>query len=337
MLEIVVVCTLVGLIAILQGGDDPTAVWLPRLMFFGAASIRLIPSTTRSLNYVNRARANIAAAESVHASLVELPKHPSTWQDPEDRKPITFGDTIAFDDVTVKYENADRPALDGISLSIARGSTVALVGPTGAGKTTAADVLLGLLRPQSGELIIDGVSVRSNESSWQEFVGYVPQFIYLADLTIRENIALGVPADEIDDADVWRALEQASAEDFVRALPTNIDTRVGERGVMLSGGQRQRIGIARALYFAPQVLVMDEATSALDSGTEAAIADATARLAGDTTLVLIAHRITTVRHADRIVVMDNGKIVDTGTFDELMVSSELFRELARGVATDAPA
>lgn len=328
-LEVIVVATLVGFTAILQSSGEPVAIWMPRLVFFGAAAIRLAPAAIRGLNYVNTLRGNQAMAEAVYEGLLALPKHVAAERVPGDA--FAFTSSVTFGDVTVTYPNATTPALDGLNLTIHHGTTVAFVGPTGAGKTTAVDVLLGLIRPDSGAVRIDGQAITGQEQRWQPRLGYVPQFIYLADLTIRENIAFGVPPSKVSDAQVWKALEFAAIDDFVQGLPDGIDTRVGERGVMLSGGQRQRLGIARALYFEPELLVMDEATSALDSDTEQRIAEATQRLQGATTMVLIAHRLTTVRHADKIVVFDAGKVADEGTFDELLERSELFRKLARGL------
>lgn len=328
-IEILVVATLVGFTMILQGGDQPVSVWMPRLVFFGASAIRLAPSAMRMVSSVNQLRANQANAEVVYESLHTMPQHVS--RRPQSLTPFAFEEQVTFKDVVVQYPNAHEPALKGLNLHINHGETIALVGPTGAGKTTAIDVLLGLIRPDSGAVYVDGVDITGNEDRWQPRLGYVPQFIYLADLSIRENIAFGVPPDQVNDDHVWEALRFAAIDDFVRDLPDQLSTRVGERGVMLSGGQRQRIGIARALYFKPEILVMDEATSALDSETERKIAEATQRLQGAVTMVLIAHRITTVRHADRILILDNGQLLDAGNFEELAARSELFRQLARGL------
>lgn len=328
-LEVLVVATMVGLTVVLHSGGDPVSTWLPRLVFFGAASIRLAPAAIRIVNYVNQLRNNQARAESVFESLRDIPQHVVAARKRDDA--LTFTQSVEFRNVRVQYENAEGYALDGLNLEIPYGQTVALVGPTGAGKTTAIDALLGLIRPTSGAIYVDDVDITGQEQRWQPRLGYVPQFIYLADLNIRENVAFGVPRDQMDDAQVWKALEFSAIADFVRSLPNGLDTHIGERGVMLSGGQRQRIGIARALYFNPEMLIMDEATSALDTETEQKIADATRRLQGAVTMVLIAHRITTVRHADRIILMDQGKIADHGTFEELVERSELFRKLAKGL------
>lgn len=328
-IEILVVSTLVGFTMVLQGGDQPVSVWMPQLVFFGAAAIRLAPAAMRIVSSVNTLRSNQANAEVVYDSLYVMPQHvPRRTERPT---PFNFADRVEFRDVRVQYPNAEDFALNGLNLEVKHGETIALVGPTGAGKTTAIDVLLGLIRPDQGAVFVDGVDITGEEDRWQPRLGYVPQFIYLADMSVRENIAFGVPKETVSDDDVWEALRFAAIDDFIRELPDQLDTRVGERGVMLSGGQRQRIGIARALYFKPEILVMDEATSALDSETERQIAEATQRLQGAVTMVLIAHRITTVRHADRIVILQNGQLLDQGNFDELVERSELFRQLARGL------
>lgn len=328
-IEILVVATLVGFTMILQGGDQPVSVWMPRLVFFGASAIRLAPSAIRIVNSMNQLRANQANAEIVYESLHVIPQH--VQSNGRRTEPIAFKKRVEFNNVYVKYPQSHDHALKGLNLHIDHGETIALVGPTGAGKTTAIDVLLGLIRPDKGAVIVDGTDITGQEPRWQSRLGYVPQFIYLADMSIRENIAFGVPPDQVNDEDVWEALRFAAIDDFVRGLPDQLNTRVGERGVMLSGGQRQRIGIARALYFKPEILVMDEATSALDSETERKIAEATQRLQGAVTMVLIAHRITTVRHADRIIILEDGQLSDAGNFEELAERSELFRQLARGL------
>ncbi len=198
----------------------------------------------------------------------------------------------------------------------------------GAGKTTVVDLLLGLLEPQRGGVLVDGKDINVNLSAWQRNIGYIPQFIYLADETLRKNIAFGLPEDKIDDDQVWKAVQLAQLEDLVHRLPHGLDTIIGERGTRLSGGQRQRVGIARALYHDPQVLVMDEATSALDNITEKQIIKAIEELKGERTIIMIAHRLTTVMNCDILYLMEAGKIVKQGTYRELISSSQQFREMA---------
>ena len=187
------------------------------------------------------------------------------------------------------------------------GRSVGIVGTSGAGKTTIVDVLLGLLEPESGRILADGVDVKTNYRGWLKNIGYIPQTIFMTDSTIRKNVAFGVPEEEIDDGKVWQALKEAALDEFVKELPEGLDTQIGERGIRLSGGQRQRIGIARALFEDPEVLVLDEATSALDNDTEAAIMDSINRLHGRKTLVIIAHRLQTIEKCDMIYSIGEGK------------------------------
>jgi len=222
--------------------------------------------------------------------------------------------------------------LGGLSLTIAAGSRVGVVGGTGAGKTTMIDLLLGLLVPGSGTIEVDGVALEGARiRAWQQAIGYVPQAIFLTDDTVAANIAFGLPRAAVDRARVERAARIANLHDFVTAdLPQGYDTMVGERGVRLSGGQRQRIGIARALYHDPAVLVLDEATSALDNLTERAVMEAVGNLGRDKTVVMIAHRLSTVRDCDRILLLERGRLAAEGTYDELVAGNEIFRRMAGG-------
>jgi len=203
------------------------------------------------------------------------------------------------------------------------------VGSSGAGKTTVVDLILGLFAPTSGHVLADGRDVRSDLAGWRRNFGYVPQDVYLNDDTVRRNVAFGVADDAIDDEAVWRALRAARLDGFVRELPGGLDHEVGEHGVRLSGGQRQRLGIARALYHEPQVLVMDEATSALDVETERDIAATTAGLAGERTVILIAHRLSTVEDCDRLFFLKDGRLAAEGSFEQLSAASPDFRKMAQ--------
>ena len=205
------------------------------------------------------------------------------------------------------------------------------MGATGAGKTTLVDIILGLLRPQAGRMLVDGVPINSdNLRSWRRTIGYVPQHIYLTDGSIRENIAFGIPAGQVDDARIREAAAIARLDQFVeQELPNGYDTVIGERGIRLSGGQRQRIGIARALYHDPQVLIMDEATSALDNRTEHAVMEAINALGRNKTVILIAHRLSTVERCDRIYLLEQGRVQGVGDFEELIESNEHFRAIAQ--------
>jgi ABC-type multidrug transport system fused ATPase/permease subunit len=224
---------------------------------------------------------------------------------------------VVLDNVSFTYDDASEPALREASLSAPGGSSLALVGSTGAGKSTLADVILGVLQPDEGTVLLSGVSPRSAIARWPGAVSYVPQAVALVVGTVKENVAFGVPADEIDEELAWEALHRAHLADFLVASREGLATPIGERGFKLSGGQRQRLGIARALYTRPKLLVLDEATSALDAETELAIIQTLEELEGEVTTVTIAHRLATVRRADMLLYLEGGRIVASGTFEEV--------------------
>lgn len=243
---------------------------------------------------------------------------------------MLFSDQIRLDDVRFRYGGTPSDTLNGISLTIPKNASIAFVGPTGVGKTTLIDIILGLLEPGSGQLTVDGTVIdQDNVRAWRRNVGYVPQMIYLADDTIRRNIALGVAEDEINDDQLRAAMQAAHLTDFIDSLPDGLDTIIGERGIRLSGGQRQRIGIARALYGQASVLVLDEATSSLDGITEAVIEDAIRDLHGRVTVITIAHRLTTVRHCDTVYMLKAGQIEASGAYADLLRDNDTFRQMAR--------
>jgi ATP-binding cassette, subfamily B, bacterial PglK len=233
-------------------------------------------------------------------------------------KKINFKKDIAINSVYFKYDNASSNALDGINITIKKGESVGFIGPSGSGKSSLVDIILGLLYPDKGRILVDGKNIKENFRGWQDEIGYVPQTIYLTDDTLRRNIAFGVGDSEIDDQAVMRSLRAAQLDDFIGDLKEGLDTFVGERGVRLSGGQRQRIGIARALYHDPPILVLDEATSALDSNTEAGVMDAVNALHGNKTLIIVAHRLSTVEGCDRLYRLDHGKVVDEGVPETIL-------------------
>ena len=218
---------------------------------------------------------------------------------------------ILLKGITYKYPNSGVLIFDRATMRIPVGKSVGIVGTSGAGKTTAVDIMLGLLRLQSGEILADGVEVREHYESWLKNIGYIPQTIFMIDSTIRKNVAFGCADEDIDDGKVWQALREAQLDEFVRGLPEGLDTGIGERGIRLSGGQRQRIGIARALFEDPEVLVLDEATSALDNDTEAAIMESINHQHGRKTLIIIAHRLNTIEKCDIIYKVENAKLVET--------------------------
>jgi ABC-type multidrug transport system fused ATPase/permease subunit len=227
------------------------------------------------------------------------------------------------------YPTGNRPALNDVSFSIPQNQSIGFVGRTGSGKTTLADVILGLYPPDSGAIAVDGIALSAdNERAWRRRVGYVPQTVFLTNASVARNIALGIPEDEIDHDAVLRAAQMAQADEFIIQMPDGYNTIVGERGVKLSGGQRQRLGIARALYHNPDVLVFDEATSALDGMTEDAVMQAVQTLSAERTMILIAHRLRTVQACDRIIMLEAGRIVADGSYQELVEASAAFKQLA---------
>jgi ABC-type multidrug transport system fused ATPase/permease subunit len=228
-----------------------------------------------------------------------------------------FVPKVKVDSVSLTYPNSEKPALSNVSFTVEEGESLAIVGPSGAGKTSIVDVLLGVLNSNSGSVLISNESPLEAISKWPGAVSYVPQDVTLSNGTFRENVALGFPADIATDDMVWSALQLAQLADFVRDLPLGLETQVGERGTKISGGQRQRLGIARAMFTKPKLLVLDEATSSLDGLTEADISGAIEALHGKVTVVLIAHRLSTVRNSNQVIYMSDGQIIARGSFEEV--------------------
>jgi len=304
---------------------------LPLMALYGLAGFRLLPALQQIYAHLTRIRFSGPILDRLHADIAALPTakvQPIAARETE--QPIPLLTALTLEDVTYRYPNARGTALDKLSIRIPVHSVVGLVGTTGSGKTTAVDVMLGLLTPQSGQILVDDNPItRANLRSWQRAVGYVPQQVFLTDETVAGNIAFGISPTEIDQAAVERAARIANLHDFVtNQLPQGYETRIGERGVRLSGGQRQRIGIARALYHDPEILFLDEATSALDNVTEQVVMDAVHNLGRKKTIVLIAHRLSTVRDCDTIFVLENGRLVDQGTYQGLLRESARFQAIA---------
>jgi ABC-type multidrug transport system fused ATPase/permease subunit len=306
---------------------------VPTLGVFAFATMRLLPALQSLFAALSALRFSTPSIDVLHRDLEALGRHPAPSKPVA---PLPFRESIELRGVTFRYPGTPKPVIHGFDLSIAANTTVALVGATGSGKTTTVDILLGLLEPEEGELLVDGVPITDeNRRAWQANLGYVPQQIYLADDTIAANIAFGVRREEIDMAAVERAARLANVHDFiVGELPDGYGTMVGERGVRLSGGQRQRLGIARALYHDPKVLVFDEATSALDNVTEESIFRAVSDLGKSKTIVMIAHRMTTVRGCDVIYVLDRGAVQAQGTYHDLLERSPLFRSMVEAGAPE---
>jgi len=291
---------------------------------YAYAGYRLIPSIQGTFKCITKLRYGAPAAERMVAEFAVIAR--ATAVSRKEVRRMGFERCIELDGVTFAYPNVQNPVIGNLSLSILKNSLVGFAGKTGSGKTTLVDIILGLLVQQAGFLKIDGIEIKeSNRRSWQANLGYVPQVIYLSNDTVAANIAFGVPRDRIDMEAVQDAARLAQIHDFiVGELSDSYDTRIGERGIRLSGGQRQRIGIARALYRNPSVLVMDEATSALDTHTEEAVMQAIDALLGTKTIILIAHRLSTLRKCDTIYHLERGRIVDTGRYEELHTRSRYF-------------
>lgn len=289
------------------------------------AILRVLPSLNRVVAYLNSLKFGTAALDIIGPDIEALSKEQST-EAPE--TPMPFTSHLRVNDVSFCYQGAHEDALKHISLEIPKGQAIGIVGPTGGGKTTLLDTITGLLPPDAGSIEVDGVSIHGDLAGWQLNLGVVPQTVFLIDDTMRRNIALGVADESIDDRSVWDALEVAQLAEFVRGVPDGLDTVVGEAGVRLSGGQRQRVAIARAMYRKPPVIILDEGTAALDSLTEREFIAAVENLRGDRTVIMVAHRISTVRKCDRIVMISGGQVVTQGSFDELLTNSAEFRQLA---------
>lgn len=294
-------------VMIYRGTDLETIV--PMLSGIAMAAIRLLPSVNR----ISQSMAAMSYGEPALDKMMENLKEVSSYVDDKgaaegEGKIEKLDVEVELADVTFRYPKGEHDILRDASMSIKKGMSVGIIGPSGAGKTTSVDIMLGLLRPDKGQVRVDGTDIRLDMDGWLSDIGYIPQQIFMLNGNIRENVAFGVPAEEVSDEKVWQALKEATLDEYVKTLPEGLDTELGERGVRLSGGQRQRIGIARALYADPSVLFFDEATSALDNETEAAIMDSINHLHGTKTMIIIAHRLTTIEGCDAVFKVEGGKI-----------------------------
>ena len=291
---------------------------IPTLGLFAAAAFRVMPSINRLLGALQTLIYSRAIIASVYADF--------KLDAPDETKLVTgipFSEQLELRSVTFQYPTASTPSLQQVSLVVRRGEAVGFVGPSGAGKSTLVDVILGLFAPTAGLVLVDGQDIQKNLRNWQNQIGYVPQSIYLTDDTLRRNVAFGLGDENIDENSVRNAIRLAQLEEFVSSLPENLDTVVGERGVRLSGGQRQRIGIARALYHNPSILVLDEATSSLDTPTEHGVMQAVQALQGSKTVIIVAHRLSTVEYCDRLYRIESSRLIEEGTFDEVVKRSAI--------------
>lgn len=307
------------MIYILQGND--IAVLIPQLSAFAVAAIRVMPGTNRINTYLSQIAYSQPCLDYLYENLTDAMKQDVngsvTGIQGTDDTAIAQGrgmqlrDKIVLDHISFTYPNTDKPIFTDAHMEVKRGQSVGIMGPSGAGKSTIVDILLGLLHAQQGTITCDGRNIFDDYAGWLSQIGYIPQSIYLVDESIRDNIAFGIDADQIDDDRIWEVLEEAQLRSFVEELPEGLDTTIGDRGVRISGGQRQRLGIARALYHNPEILVFDEATSALDGDTEKAVMDAVNSFHGRKTMVIIAHRLNTIAKCDVIYKVEGEKITET--------------------------
>jgi ABC-type multidrug transport system fused ATPase/permease subunit len=316
-LEVMAIAGLVGLVVIMLATGKDVDKIIPTVGLFAATSFKVLPSINKLVNSRQTLKVSRSTIETIHHDL-DLPVEMN-----QSNVKLSFQfKSVAVENLDFKYEQSESLVLSNINLKIMSGEAVGFIGQSGSGKSTLIDIMLGLLHPQSGSVTINGHGIEDVKQSWQKSIGYIPQTIFLMDDSLRRNIAIGIADAEIDEEAIVEALKSAQLEDFVASLPEGLDTLVGERGVRLSGGQRQRIGIARALYHRPSVLVLDEATSSLDTETEHGVMQAVQALQGDKTVIIVAHRLSTVEYCDRLYRLDAGRIVDEGTFDEVMNRSQ---------------
>ena len=312
--EFLAVLGLVALVVSMLAQGRAIESIVPTLAVFAAAAFRLMPKLGQVTTSSQELRFVGPVIDSMYAELRDLERVA-----PELRiGPLPFKQEIRLEGIGFTYDGASVAAIADIDLAIPIGASVGFIGGSGAGKSTLIDVILGLIRPSSGRVLVDGTDIGTNLRGWQDQIGYVPQSIFLTDDSLRRNIAFGIVDERIDEASVLAAVRAAQLDELVASLPDGLNTLVGERGVRLSGGQRQRIGIARALYHDPAVLVLDEATSALDTATERGVMDAVNALHGNKTIIIVAHRLTTVAHCDKLYRLDRGRLVSEGVYEEVV-------------------
>jgi ATP-binding cassette subfamily C protein len=320
-MEIVAFGGVVGLLIFLVASDIATHDIIPLVSFFAFAGYRLMPSLQSVFNSFTTFKFNIAVLDKIHNDLINEKLESDEISIRKKRIiPLNFKSSIKLEKIYFSYPQHDNPILRDINLEIKKNNFVALIGTTGSGKTTLVDLILGLLTPQKGLFMVDDQKVtKENIKNWQANLGYVPQQIYLSDDSISRNIAFGLPDDKIDMEKIKKVSKMANIHDFIDSeLPEGYHTIIGERGVRLSGGQRQRIGIARALYHDPQILIFDEATSSLDNETEKEVLKAIHKVFKFKTLIVIAHRLSTVKEANKVYLIEKGKIVDSGSYEKMV-------------------
>ncbi len=309
LIEVFAVVSVLGFLAFNLSTNSEYMKLLPQLATFAVAAFKLLPCVNATYSSVNVAVYYRASLELVYRDIKKADEMDVNDEIlSEDIKDFPFNEVIRLEHVTFRYEGTEEDVLKDAVLEIKKGQSVALIGASGGGKTTTADIILSLLEPVKGQVTVDGKDIAENVRGWRKKIGYIPQFIYLTDESIRKNVAFGIEEDKIDDKQVWKVLEDAQLKEFVESLPQGLDTVVGERGARISGGQRQRVGIARALYRDPEVLVFDEATSALDTDTEKEVMKAVDKLTGTKTILMIAHRLSTIENCDVVYRVEKGSI-----------------------------
>jgi len=324
-LELLAVIGLAILVLVIIWQGKSLELVVPTLGVFAAAAFRLIPSINRVISAIQGIRFSVPATETLFRENANIDSIKVVSNAPV----FSFKHIINLDGINYRYPDTTGMSLSNLTMAITRGTSVGFIGGSGAGKSTLVDVILGLLTPGSGSIKVDGIDIQTNMRGWQNLIGYVPQSIYLTDESLRRNIAFGLPNEMIDEDAITRTIQAAQLDDFVKKLPEGLDTMVGERGVRLSGGQLQRIGIARALYHDPQILVLDEATSSLDMDTERDVMNAVNALHGDKTIIIVAHRLTTVAHCDTLFRIENGSVIEEGSPRELLIADNIDNEIVR--------
>ncbi|PSN15108.1 ABC transporter ATP-binding protein [filamentous cyanobacterium CCT1] len=346
-IEVILMTFVVGFVSLALFFSERSENLVSVLSIFAIASIRILPSANQLMNCINTLRNAKPTLDRVYLVLKEIEQPEASRYlkmfrglslnntrknifnsfDSLNDKPLKFKETIVINKVNYVYPGASINALLDVSLKIRKGESVALIGKSGAGKTSLVDVLLGLLIPKSGDIQVDGFSIYEDLRAWQSLIGYIPQSIFLTDDTIERNIAFGVPDHLIDQQKLKRAIHLAQLSELIEQLPEGVKSMVGERGTLLSGGQRQRIGIARALYHEREILVLDEATSALDNETEKLISESIRALSGTKTMIIIAHRLSTIEHCDRIYEMEKGRVARSGTYQEIVLQGQISKPI----------
>jgi ABC-type multidrug transport system fused ATPase/permease subunit len=324
-IQTVLFCGALALVVAMTLAGRTGSETLPVAGVFGYAGLRILPMAQGLVVTVNGIRGRKRWVDELHEDYLALEGAVAAAADSSPH--LTFRDQIVLDEVSYTYPGGDHPAVEAVSLAIRHGESVGIVGPTGAGKSTLVDLVLGLLPPTTGRITVDGIPLTNASAPWKRRVGYVPQALFLIDDTLRRNIALGIRDEAIDDARVLEVVRMAQLETFLAELPLGLETRIGERGIRLSGGERQRVAIARALYHDPDLIVFDEATASLDVVTEAEVTRTIEALRGAKTMIVIAHRLGSVRRCDRLIWLRRGRVEGLGSFDELRRSSGEFRAL----------